>query len=226
SFTDGNKRQDPVDLVKIWIAEGFEDDFEVFFKNLLILMNELIKKYSQSDDFGEYSKKEELWNTIKDCSEIRDFMSSEVTRQILLKYTMPRGEYEKRIRSNKKNIGVDFNSIVYEVGMHSNGISYYKDLLRMSRDSITTSEIRTLESISNSIRTRTSLPKSIIDAESKLLNKLRVEQPQIFDNISIESNQKLIDTLNLIMKIYNRCSQQNLNIVSEFDKKSLIFAAK
>src|SRR5690606_5641022 len=94
------------------------------------------------------------------------------------------------------------------------------------RESITISEIRILESISNSIRTRTTLPKSTIDAEIELLNKLRVDQPQIFDNFSTESNQKLIDTLDLIMRVYNRCSQQNLNIVSEFDKKSLIFAAK
>lgn len=40
----------------------------------MVLMNNFIKKYSLSDDLNEYSKKVELWNSIKDCDEIKSFM--------------------------------------------------------------------------------------------------------------------------------------------------------
>jgi AIPR protein/Abortive infection phage resistance protein N-terminal domain len=75
------------DMSKIWKKEGLDDDLSKFLYDLMYLMNRLIKKYSLSDDFGEYSKKLELWKRIKQCSEIRIFMSSANCTKIIKKYT-------------------------------------------------------------------------------------------------------------------------------------------
>lgn len=49
----------------------------------MVLMNNLIKKYSLSDDLNEYSKKVEVWNSIKDCGEIKSFMLTSDSIRIL-----------------------------------------------------------------------------------------------------------------------------------------------
>ncbi|ACJ31148.1 Conserved hypothetical protein [Shewanella piezotolerans WP3] len=70
-------------LQKIWKQECLSDGLIECLKELLFLMNELIKKYSLSDDYGEYSKKEELWVAVKGSSELKSFMASASTKAAL-----------------------------------------------------------------------------------------------------------------------------------------------
>lgn len=84
-YTDAKNKK--FNMLRIWLKEGLEDDFKQFCYDLMFLMNDLIKKYSASDDYGEYSKKPELWARIKQCSEIISFMGNENSTQILTKYT-------------------------------------------------------------------------------------------------------------------------------------------
>lgn len=44
-------------MSRIWKNEGLEYDLSKYLYDLMVLMNNLIKKYSLSDDLGEYSKK-------------------------------------------------------------------------------------------------------------------------------------------------------------------------
>lgn len=85
--TDGAKKGIRFDLSRIWKREGLEDDLIEYFRELMILVNELIKKYSTSEDYGEYSKKPELWSEIKNSMEIKSFLSSDNSLKIFEKYT-------------------------------------------------------------------------------------------------------------------------------------------
>jgi len=76
----------PFDMSKIWRQEGLEDDLGQFLYDLMYLMNDLIKQYSLSDDYGEYSKKPELWKSIKNCKEVEAYMSNPNSVKILEKY--------------------------------------------------------------------------------------------------------------------------------------------
>jgi len=80
---DNGKR---FDLARIWRNEGIEDDLQVYLRSLLQLMNDLIKKYSLSDDLGEYSKKPELWNAIRNSQELNGFIESTDSTKILDSY--------------------------------------------------------------------------------------------------------------------------------------------
>ena len=82
-YTD--KAGKPFDMSKIWRQEGLEDDLGEFLYDLMYLMNDLIKQYSLSDDYGEYSKKSELWKSIKSCKEITNFMDT--FNKVLKKYS-------------------------------------------------------------------------------------------------------------------------------------------
>lgn len=75
-------------MEKIWKNQGLEEDLESYLSNLMSLMNSLIKQYALSDDLGEYSKKQELWISIKECKEIVVFMNSPSSVKILEKYTV------------------------------------------------------------------------------------------------------------------------------------------
>ena len=74
------------DLARIWKDEDIREDLAIFLKSLLSLVNDLIKQYSQSDDFGEYSKKKELWSDIVASPEIKKFLSYDDSQKILAKY--------------------------------------------------------------------------------------------------------------------------------------------
>ena len=87
-YTDGSNKGKRFDLSKIWKNEGLEDNLSEYLKTLMLLLNKLIKKYSLSDDYGEYSKKPELWNRIKSSPEIKKFMSTSNSRDILKKYAI------------------------------------------------------------------------------------------------------------------------------------------
>ncbi|MEI8646627.1 AIPR family protein [Pseudoalteromonas sp. Hal056] len=70
-------------LEVIWKQEALNVEFKKYLKQLLVLMNDLIKIYSLSDDYGEFSKKEELWEVIKSSSELNEFMNSDLSIKML-----------------------------------------------------------------------------------------------------------------------------------------------
>ena len=76
NYTDGSPDGKLFDMEKIWIKEGLEEVLSNFFFELMKLMNDLIKKYSTSDDPSENSKTKELWERISGSSEILNFMGS------------------------------------------------------------------------------------------------------------------------------------------------------
>ena len=61
------------------------------FERLMRLMNELIKHYSMSDDYGEYSKKPELWAAISASPEIKSFLENPENLAVIERYTSIKG---------------------------------------------------------------------------------------------------------------------------------------
>ena len=88
--TDGGGKS-KFNFSKIWKDEGLNDQLESFSAELLKLTNSLIKKYSKSDDFGEYSKREDLWETIKKSEEVSLFLQKNSTLHALAIYTTTPG---------------------------------------------------------------------------------------------------------------------------------------
>ena len=86
--TDASSSGKCFNLNKIWKEEGLEADLYEYLKELMILVNDLIKKYSASEDYNEYSKKPELWASIENSKEIKEMMMNEYTSSILSKYTI------------------------------------------------------------------------------------------------------------------------------------------
>lgn len=226
-YTDGNKKGNSFDLLKIWLNEGLEDDLESYFKDLLTLVNDLIKKYSQSDDYGEYSKKVELWDSIIKSSEIMAFMDTNNSTKLMNKYCVSKEELKKRDRKSKKNKDeVDFSNISRTAEIFDNGEKYYISVLRFINIDITDTEERKFSKIKASIQNKEDIEDADLDFERDFIQKVRKDSPEVFDKIILSNKNKFKKTLDYIIKIYNDSVSNGKDIQSEFDRISSICEAK
>ncbi|MFT7158501.1 MAG: hypothetical protein ACI8Q1_003533, partial [Parvicella sp.] len=145
--TDGGKKTNHFDLLKIWKSEKLEDDLDAYVTSLLELVNELVKKYSKSDDLGEYSKKPELWNDIIGSKEIKEFMDSENSISIISKYSLPEKERLKRLKTRKGAIPVNFSLISANALIQANGDEYYRKIASLYGGEMTVNDDRKLSTI-------------------------------------------------------------------------------
>lgn len=216
-YADGNKFGSPFDLLKVWLNEGLQDDLDAFFTNLLQKMNDLIKRYSKSDDFGEYSKKQELWEDILKSGEIKEFMNSNSVQKLLDKYCISKAELKKRKGKNKKT-ETDFTNIKKMVEIFDRGDKYYSALARQLSTDLSDMEIRKLNKIKGEIQNFEDLELSDLKFEEQLMTKLRAEHPEVFDSIDSTNNINLKEPLDYIIEKYNKCISTQQDIKSEFDK--------
>lgn len=223
-ITDGNKKGASFDLLRIWLNEGLEDDLEAYLTELLKLVNELIKKYSKSDDYGEYSKKEELWKNISSSKEIKGFINTENTKKIIDKYGIDKSDLKKRKGLSENLIDVDFRNLNESAFIHSNGINYYKKI-QLESDLINSVDKRKISSIIHSIINKEEIQDDLISFENSITNKLRINDSSFFDRIEREENSLLL-TLGYIITEYNKCINENKNILSEFQKIEAIAKVK
>lgn len=227
AHTEGNKKNDKTfDLSKLWNKEGVEDDLEAYLKSLMILINDLIKKYAKSDDLGEYSKKKELWDDISTSKEVTDFIQSINSKQIFDKYSIFKKELEKKLNAKTKNKEVDFKVLKDSINIHSKTTEFYKKINSLLWDSFTENERNKLSNISALIQQRKDLTPELVFFEEKLIQKIRVNQPEIFDQINCDSDKLLEETFNLIVKKYNSSVDNSENIQSAFEKTGIMAKIK
>jgi hypothetical protein len=217
-YTDGSKNNRKFDLLKIWKHEKLEDDLIEFFKALMALMNNLIKDYSESDDIAYYSTNKNLWDKISVCKEVKNFMSTKNTLSILEKYSTSKVNLNIRKKEQSKIIHVDFHETYQNVIIHTNNQDYYKSIRSKMNGDLSESEERKLDLIINQISTKKDINLDLIEFEGNLINKIRANRPEIFDELAIENNFVLSDTLDFIVKIFNEAIESQTNIFSEFDK--------
>jgi len=225
-FTDGTKSSQPFDLIKIWLNEKLEDDLMVFFSELLLLMNELVKKYSDSDDYGEYSKKPELWSKIIVSEEILHFMSQEQAGKILTKYSISKEELKKRTQKQSKIKAIDFHEIRQNAVIHGKDQDYYKSIRSKLGSELKEMELRKLGNLITLISSKKDIDGGLIEFEHGLINRIRVDRPDLLDQLEGGSNDVLNDALDFVVKKYSRALDSALNVPSEFDKIETMAIAK
>jgi hypothetical protein len=209
-YTDGSKNGLQFDLSKIWKKERLEDDLKLFFTELMGLMNMLIKKYSESDDFGEYAKNKKLWEDISVCDEIEKFMSLEMSLQILSKYST-----RTRVVSTDERNDVDFERIQMNIEIVSKGSEFYNQLRSKNAD-LTEIEEKKLDMIVSSIIKKEDLSEEMMRFENSFLNSIRRRRPEIFDEITAPYDYQIERTLKFIILKYNYAIENGYNVQDYF----------
>src|SRR5574343_322288 len=187
SKTEGDKRNpNTFDLVKLWNSEGVEDDLKVYLKELMILVNELIKKYAKSDDLGEYSKKKEMCDDVYSSHEIKDFLNSDNSSKIFNKYSVSKKDLEKKLKANSKNKEVNFKFLKDNIDIHSKTSDFNKKINSLLWDNLTDNERNKFSNISALIQQREDLTTDLVNFENIQIQKIRINYPDVLDKIIIE----------------------------------------
>ncbi|MEC4050121.1 AIPR family protein [Flavobacterium sp. SUN046] len=227
SNTESDKKNpNTFDLARLWSKEGLEDDLKVYLKELMILVNDLIKKYAKSDDLGEYSKKKEMWDDIYNSNEIKKFLNTDNSNKIFNKYSISKKDLEKKLKANSKNKEVDFKFLKDSIDIHSKTPEFYKRLNSLLWDNLTDNERNKFSNISALIQQKDDLSIDLVAFENNIVQKIRTNYPDVFDKIIIEENINLENTLNYIVKKYNSIVDNSEDIISNFDKIGMIAKAK
>ena len=85
-YTDGSDTNKTFDFLKIWKSEKIPQDLQELSRELLLLTNSLLKKYSKSDDVPQYSKNIELWDAVKRSEEVAEFFAQTGAQLLIKKY--------------------------------------------------------------------------------------------------------------------------------------------
>ena len=131
---------------------------------------------------------------------------------------------KKRKGAHESLEEVDFKNLSDNVLIHSNGINYYKSIQSKS-NLLSGAEERSVSALIHAIINKLDVDNSLILFESGLTNKLRVQDPSFFDSIEREENF-LYKTLDYVITQYNKCVNENNNVLSEFQKIEAIAKAK
>jgi hypothetical protein len=185
----------------------------------MVLMNDLIKKYSESDDYGEYSKNKKLWENISECKEIEKFMSSAIAGEVLKKYSIPVQEKQYDLAPE-----VDFEKIKLNVEIHSKGVEFYNELKKKLKD-LGKSHGRKIDTIISSIVKYEDLSEDILQFENELMLDIRKKTPELFDQINTPQNYLLESTLKFIILRYNQAIDKSIDLKDFFqaiEKKSAL----
>jgi hypothetical protein len=225
-YTARDKSSVPFDLFQLWKNEGLDSDFSQLAVSLMTLMNELIKTYAESDDYGEYAKKQELWNVISTCKEIEAFTKQDDFKTVLKKYCTARKDVRAADRKKDANKEVDFEPLYSAVRIVSKTSAFYKQVLTVFADSLKAGEIHKLEQIIAAIDNKEDIQPQHFEFENALLDKIRIVNPGFFDSVNYEEDTSLRNSLDFIVKKYNDSVGNNEDIVSKFSAIKQLAAAK
>lgn len=227
SKTEGDKKNpNTFDLARLWSNEGLENDLKVYVKELMILVNELIKKYAKSDDLGEYSKKKEMWDDIYKSNEIKDFLSTDNSNKIFSKYSISKKELEKKLKGSKNNNEVDFNFLKDNVDLHYRTIHFYKHINSNLSEILSTSEKERLSSLISLIQQQKEISSNLIEFINTLLSRIRINQPEILDNYDKGFNELILASYNYIINKYNGFVNKKEDVSVGFNKIGIVAQQK
>lgn len=213
-FTGGGKKNSRFDLLRIWKTEKLDDELMTFFRELMLLINDLIKTYSRSDDLGEYSKKPELWADIVASAELTGFMNRADNSQLLEKYTVAPEEQKRREKEAAQTEDLDFEPFLYAAEMYDRGPEFYTRLINQTSFDLSDSQQYKLGEILAAIRQNKDIGPGHIEFEKQLLRQVLLHSP---GSLPKDSNTDLMRrTALLIIKRYNSALNAGAAPIGEF----------
>lgn len=200
---------------KIWIDENIGEDLSGFLLELMILMNDLIKKYAH-DDPNENSKTKELWEKISICEEIIKFIANSNTKKIIKNYTISKEDYKLKVEKYR-NKEVSFLNLQENIFIHNNGIGFYNKI-KSSFHSFTSREKEYLNCIIDGVYKKADLDSFQIEQERLIINKIIASMPTLFDVIELSTDNYYQETFDYIVEIYNSNVLSKKSILTSFQE--------
>lgn len=221
-YMNADKKKPNFNLGLIWKNQELDEMMRSFLTDLMKLINQLIKDYSQSDDFGSYSKKEQLWKDISKSSELKAFFSNSNAKKFVDKYGIPK---DNELKTKEKG-NLDFTEIEKTVDYASYGTPFFKNLINKLDQKLTSHEEEKIYKNLHALKMHKNIGMEGLIAFDSLIERVRMNQPKLIEVSEQSKDELLIETYNGIMKIYNNAINSGNSIESEFKKISDFAFAK
>lgn len=219
--TDGAKGQ--FNFTKIWIEQKINLNFEIWSRELMVLMNELIKKYAISENIEDGSKRKELWDSIKASNELMTFFKLPNAALVL-------NEYKKNEKNKTTIKSVDFSELFVKVEVLNRGYEFYKYIKNeaIKYEPNIGGKVSRIIDRSYIMKGGVYIPQEISYDDAIILKELLINLSNNYniDENKLEDSDDLLFCLDKIIEIYNECISANLDIESEFLKYSTLSEIK
>lgn len=221
--TDGIKGKDQFNFTKIWIEQKINSNFEVWARELMELMNDLIKKYSLSDNVEDGTKRKEVWDSIKSSTELMAFFKLPNASLVL-------DEYKKNEKSKRLIKEVDFSELFVKIEILNKGYDFYnhvKNVIIKYEPNITEKVHRLIDKLYFR-KAQIYFPQEISYLDALFLKELliRLNNNYNINEISLEESSDLLFCFNRIIEIYNKCITEKYDVDFEFSKYSKLAEMK
>lgn len=214
-FGGSEKRDAKFDLVKLWKSQEIDESLKVFLKILMKEMYVLIEKYKSSTDISENTKKKELWDSIKNSKELKEFIKLPNSLFIIENYKLI-------TTRNKKNKEVDFGHLNDVVDLFSKTKPYYfkleTNLIKYNaniEDPISYSQ-KLFSLYVDELFSSKKLSERGVKFFYNLFNTISKKVSSIFDEIKIDPDLSVTLALNKIMTIYGNILSDNKDVETIF----------
>jgi len=219
---NAKKKSPDFNLELLWKNQELDDFMRSFFFDLMKLMNQLVKDYAQTDDYGTYARKEQLWIDISKSKEIANYFNSDDAQKFIEKYGVPKS----KLKSKKKSDEVDFTTIQKTVQFASNGSVYYKDILRNLKIKVGDREEQKISRVLQLLKMRKDIGEKGVLVIESLIEHVRTTQSDLLTDIARNENEEIIKALDAIIKQYSNAKSKGVTIESEFNKSYSIASSK
>lgn len=215
-YSAGIKSLNKFDLSRIWKKEKLEDDLAEYLTELMVLMNMLIKDYSESDDIAYFSTNKKLWENISTCKEIKVFMASPKSHAIFTKYSILK-EHNSKLKGSAKRKEVDFELIEKNASIFDRSVNFYKRLKAIPDHQLTKAKENKIDLIIHAINNQLDLDSKLVSFEENFLFEIRRDMPEFFDETSPGADYAYKETLAQIIQHYNEAIEKNTDVIDVFN---------
>lgn len=230
-YSDRGKGDD-FSFFKIWKDEKLVEKARVYFEKLMKLVLKVIKENATSDDLSENSKKEELWKNVISNAEVKTFMQSTDSVNILKEYGISKSEKKKLLAKKNKTLTVNFEEVKKAAALYDKGEFFYRDILRFFDPALSDSDKFKINAVSSAIRSLNSAAPETLNVKTindfqLIKDKMIKHDAEKLDELLLKYNEDNFSrNLDWIIRKYNEAENKNVDCYSYFKSYADIAAAK
>ena len=190
------------------------------------------KNLGKLQDHAKTQKKEELWKSVRSSPDIKAFMQSADSANILKEYGISKSEKKKLLAKKNRTQHVNFEDSKKAAVLFEKGENLYRDILRFFDPVLSNSDKFKINAVSSAIRSLNSKAPETLNVKTVndfllIKDKLILHDPEKLDELLSKYNgDNFSRNLDWIIKKYNEAVNKNVVCFSYFKSYADIAAAK
>lgn len=190
------------------------------------------KNLGRLQDHAKTQKKEELWKSVMSSPDIKAFMQSANSANILKEYGISKSDKKKLLAKKNRTQHVNFEDSKMTAVLFEKGENFYRDILRFFDPALSDSDKFKINAVSSAIRLLNSKAPETLNVKTVndfqlIKDKLIHHDPEKLDELLSKYNgNNFSRNLDWNIKKYNEAENKNVVCFSYFKSYADIAAAK